>query len=660
MDENPGTCNAHDCRLTLAYPAAAVVLCRVKSMSDRETEPTQMVKVEQDPLADAIIGERYRILARIGEGGMGTVFRVEHTLMKKVLALKLLRAEFSDVPDAARRFEREAQSASRLNHPNIISVTDFGHDPIGGLFLVMEFVAGEPLAEVLDREGRMDVARACHIAGQILRALEHAHGQGVIHRDLKPANVMLVKDPDPRQPETVKILDFGIAKMTQASGSDEPLTRGMMIFGTPAYMSPEQAAGIEADGRADLYSCGIILFEMLAGRKPFESDDLVKLLGMQITTPPPRFAEAAPEARIPPALEAVVMRVLDKERDRRYASATEFREAIERSRTDVAERGARIAASSIRMGFSAGAKIWATRPAVVALARRTWTGICRAKAKIDEVAHPLLKHVPEALRRFVVPGIAVLLLFVLVLARGGHKGASPKLEPPRPKPVAAELKSPIKQIEETMAKGLFTEARVLIMQQISAHPDEARVRYLLGNLNFADKNAEAGLQAYEEALRLDPGLRGDAALLVNVRSQLGDKRLGPLALDVLIKQVGKPACEILADLASDDRRIEFRQSAREACEALACKQKVDAVSSYALDLSQGRTCDEKRIAVQKLGASGDARAIEHLRRARYSRGGLLGGLIGGGGNSCIIKDIDAALTALGAPPPAPATRRRRR
>jgi hypothetical protein len=211
-----------------------------------------------------------------------------------------------------------------------------------------------------------------------------------------------------------------------------------------------------------------------------------------------------------------------------------------------------------------------------------------------------------------------------------------------------------------MAKGLFTEARVLIMQQISAHPDEARVRYLLGNLNFADKNAEAGLQAYEEALRLDPGLRADAALLVNIRSQLGDKRLGTLALDALVKQVGKPACEILADLASDDRRIEFRQSAREACETLACKQKVDTVASYALDLSQGRTCDEKRVAVQKLGATGDARAIEHLKRARYGRGGLFGGLIGGGGNSCIIKDIDAALTALGAPPPAPAARRRRR
>jgi len=629
-------------------------------MSDSEMAPTQLVKVERDPLADTIIGERYRILARIGEGGMGTVFRVEHTLMKKVLALKLLRAEFSDVPDATRRFEREAQSASRLSHPNIISVTDFGHDPNGGLFLVMEFVAGEPLSEVILQGGRMEAARACHLAGQILRALEHAHGQGVIHRDLKPANVMLVRDSDPEQPETVKILDFGIAKMTQAAGGDEPLTRGVMIFGTPAYMSPEQAAGLEADTRADLYSCGIILYEMLTGRKPFESEDLVKLLGMQITAPPPRFAEAVPDAHIAPALEAVVMRVLDKDRDRRYASALEFRQAIEHASTDVAERGGRLAASSIRMGFSAGAKLWASRPVVVSFLRRAWNGLVRAKGKADELAQPLLRHLPLALRRFAVPGAAVLLLFILVLASGGHKGASPKLEPPRPKPVAPELKSPIQHIEETMAKGLFAEARVLIMQQISAHPEDGRVRYLLGNLEFADKNPGSGLQAYEEALRFDPGLRGDAALLVNVRSQLSDKKLGSVALDLLIKQVGKPACELLVDLASDDRRIEFRQSAREACETLACKQKIDVVNSYALDLSQGRNCDEKREAVEKLGATKDPRAIEHLKRARYARGSLFGGLIGSSGNGCVIKDIDAALTALGAPPPAPAAKKRRR
>ncbi|HEX7507850.1 MAG TPA: protein kinase [Polyangia bacterium] len=631
-------------------------------MSDSEIAPTQMVKVARDPLVDTVIGERYRILGRIGEGGMGTVFRVEHTLMKKVLALKLLRAEFSNVPDAARRFEREAQSASRLNHPNIISVTDFGHGAGGELFLVMEFVAGEPLAEVLLREGRLEPGRACHIACQILRALEHAHVEGVVHRDLKPANVMLVRDPDPRKPETVKILDFGIAKMTQAQNTDEPLTRGMMIFGTPAYMSPEQAAGQEADSRADLYSCGIILYEMLVGRKPFEDPDLVKLLGMQITAQPQRFADVAPDARISPTLESVVMRVLEKERDKRFSRATEFREAIESASTDAAELGARFAASSVRMGFTLGAKVWSQRPVVVAAGKRAWTRVGEVKDKIDERAHPVLKYLPEKARRYAVPGVVVLLLLVLLFARGGSKpkGAALKLEPPKPKPVAAEMKSPIKHIEETMAKGQLTEARVLIMQQISAHPTDGRVRYLLGNLEFADKNPGAGLQAYEEALRLDPGLRADAALLVNIRSELNDRKLGLVALEMLVKQVGKPAFDLLADMASDDRRAEFRKAAREGCENLDCGKKVDLVNSYALDLTQGKSCEEKREAVKKLGETGDSRAIEPLKRARSERRSLFGGFLSSSGNACIIKDIDAALTALGAPPPPPPAKRRRR
>jgi len=631
-------------------------------MSDSEIAPTQLLSVARDPLVDTIIGERYRILGRIGEGGMGTVFRVEHTLMKKVLALKLLRPEFSNVEDAARRFEREAQSASRLSHPNIISVTDFGHGAGGELFLVMEFVAGEPLAEVLLREGRLEPGRACHLAGQILRALEHAHAEGVVHRDLKPANVMLVHDADLSRPETVKILDFGIAKMTQAQGTDEPLTRGMMIFGTPAYMSPEQAAGLEADSRADLYSCGVILYEMLAGRRPFEDPDLVKLLGMQITSLPPRFSEAAPDARIPPALESVVMRVLEKERDKRFSSAAEFRAAIESASTDAAELGARFAASSVRMGFTLGAKVWAKHPAVVAAGRRAWVRVCDLKGKIDQRAYPVLKHLPEKPRRYAVPGVLVLILVVLLFARGGGKakGAGPRLEPPKPKPVAAEMKSPIKQIEETMAKGLLTEARVLLMQQISAHPSDGRLRYLLGNLEFVDKNPSAGLQAYEEALRLDPGLRADAALLVNIRAELNDRKVGLVALEMLTQQVGKPAVDLLADLASDDRRPEFRKAARDACESLDCGKKVNLVNSYALDLTQGKTCDEKRMAVQKLGETGDSRAIEPLKRARAERRSLLGGFLSSNGNACITKDIDAALTALGAPPPPPQPSKRRR
>jgi len=268
-------------------------------------------------------------------------------------------------------------------------------------------------------------------------------------------------------------------------------------------------------------------------------------------------------------------------------------------------------------------------------------------------ARSSIARLPPRVRPWVKPAAALAAVATIAILLFGHRhGAAPRLLPPRPRPVAQELKSPIKQIEAAMAKAHLAEARMLIMQQISEHPDVARVRYLLGNLEFADKNPGAGLLAYEEALRMDAGLRGDAALLVNVRGVLSDKKLGRSALDLMVKQIGVPACSALAESASEDRRMDFRQDARSACDALKCSDKVDRVQSYALDLAQGRNCTEKREAVQQLGASKDPRAVEPLRKARYGeRGGLLGRVLGSAGNACIIKDIDAALKELGAEPP---------
>jgi eukaryotic-like serine/threonine-protein kinase len=600
-------------------------------MSDNGVAPTEMANLPRDPRVGTVVGERYRLLELIGEGGMGAVYRAEHILMKKVVALKLLHADMQ-MEEAGRRFEREAQSASRLNHLHIVSVTDFGRDHTGELFLVMEFVAGQSLADAMG-EGRLSVARACRLTGQILSALEHAHEQKVVHRDLKPANVMLVHNPDPRLGEVAKILDFGIAKITESAEGEQPLTKGVMIFGTPSYMSPEQATGQEVDARSDLYSCGVMLYEMLAGRKPFDCEDVVRLMAMQVTSAPPPLSTVAPDAEIPEAVQAVVMRALEKNRERRFASAREFREALETAELARPKTG----------------KAWGWRQtlgkagtALTELGRSTLSRLREQRARLPLRAQP-----------WALPVSVVILVGLFALwGYNCRSGAAPRLQPPPPKPVAQEMRSPIKDIEEHMVKARFAEARVLIMQQISAHPDVARVRYLLGNLEFAEKNAAAGLQAYEEALRMDAGLRGDAALLVNVRGLLSDKRLAQVALDLLIKQIGVPARATLAELASEDRRMEFRHAARDACESLGCSGDVDKVQSYSLDLQQGRSCIEKREAVEKLGDSNDKRAIEPLRKARTEvRGGLLGRMLGGGGNACIIKDIDAALKKLGVEPP---------
>ncbi len=260
---------------------------------------------------------------------MGKVYSAEHILMRKRLAVKILHRQLTQVPEVVARFEREAMAAAHIDHPNIAAATDFGKLSDGSVYLVLEYVEGHSLRDEVAR-GPLQVERALHIGRQIAAALAAAHALNIVHRDLKPENVMLVQKG--ADPDFVKVLDFGIAKVPIGEiGGDgaNPITKAGMVYGTPEYMAPEQALGQNVDGRADVYAFGVMVFEMLAGVRPYTAKSQVALIGQMLSQPLPTFAQRAPGVNVPKTVEAFVQRLLAREADERCQSAIEAYSFIE-------------------------------------------------------------------------------------------------------------------------------------------------------------------------------------------------------------------------------------------------------------------------------------------------------------------------------------------
>ena len=284
-----------------------------------------------DPLGQTVAGG-HRLERLLGRGGVGAVYEAVHVATATRRAIKMLLPDLANAAEVAERFKREARVASLLDHPNIVEVVDLvaeGDD----LYLVMELLNGHPLTMVLE-EGALAPRRALVVTRQVLEALAHAHDRGMVHRDLKPANIMLVTAGAPgAEFERVKLLDFGLVKLvgeTAALLGDTALTQTGVVFGTPAYLSPEQALGRTVDARSDLYSLGIVLFEMLAGRPPFRSPDPVTLTRMHAAAPVPTLASIAPgRPWCTPALEHLIARALAKQPDDRFATAAEMTAALD-------------------------------------------------------------------------------------------------------------------------------------------------------------------------------------------------------------------------------------------------------------------------------------------------------------------------------------------
>lgn len=292
------------------------------------SEDTAVVASEASYLG-SVLGDRFRIAERIGTGGMGSVWRAEQLGLGRDVAVKILKHELVKDAETVERFKREARATSRLVHPNTVRVFDFGETPDGSLFLAMELLEGELLTSRLRQEGGVGAEEALLIVCQLLRSLSEAHSHGIIHRDLKPDNVFLARVPGHDAP-VVKVLDFGIAKILDGDRLLDPLeTQAGTVFGTPRYMSPEQARGKPLDPRSDLYSVGVVLYQLLTGRAPFDDDDAVVVMARHIRERPASLRDAAPEGRMFPAvLDTVVARALEKDPRRRLPTADAFERAL--------------------------------------------------------------------------------------------------------------------------------------------------------------------------------------------------------------------------------------------------------------------------------------------------------------------------------------------
>ncbi len=282
-----------------------------------------LVPLARDPMIGTCLMGKYDIIDVVGHGGMGVVYKGRQVLMERTVAIKMLQSQHIADSQSVQRFLREGKASCRMNHPHVITVYDFGITPQSGQpFIVMDYLEGISLSDMIKQDGQVSVERSIKILTQATDALDHAHRAGVVHRDLKPSNIMLVEYEDEK--DFVKIVDFGVAQLIGAGGEQQRLTQIGEVCGSPVYMSPEQCQGLELDARSDIYSMGIVIFETLTGRLPLIGKTMVETMSKHISEMPPRFSEVRPDLYIPERLEAVIWKAMAKDPANRHQTMAEL------------------------------------------------------------------------------------------------------------------------------------------------------------------------------------------------------------------------------------------------------------------------------------------------------------------------------------------------
>jgi serine/threonine-protein kinase len=527
--------------------------------------PTQL----HDSRVGTILAGRYRLDALVDQGSMGRVYAGEHVLMRKRVAVKVLHSELTSVPEFVARFEREAMAAANIGNEHVVSATDFGKLDDGSVFLVLEFVEGKNLRDEI-AEGPIPLVRALHVARQIAYALESAHALGIVHRDLKPENIMLIEKSG--DPDFVKVLDFGIAKVPldreEARGpSSKPITKTGMVFGTPEYMPPEQALGQNVDERADLYSLGVIVYEMIAGVRPFDPLPQVGVLGQQLSTPAPALRTRAPGVTVPGVVERFVLKLLERDAGNRYQSAKVVLDVIDqqlgygpgRTRIPTLRHGTPKTDTDPGLGqrnspsedpFERGTPLEGMPiPGLTTPLSRATRWLDRQRSRLPSslrnVPGPVLLSIPLA----VVGTIAGFAVVTTMSSGAEQKGndalPSASAETAKAAPASNVVAAPPDELGAATAAG--PEALEALAKK---YPNDAKIRVALGGAELARKEPERAIEALKDALALDADLRNDSQIASALWMAAQNKKSSDAAFSLLKGPMGDKGISILRDLVS--------------------------------------------------------------------------------------------------------------